>query len=485
LTVASAFLCGQEDNDLRLLDFSVVAVDDHGQPVNDLASGEFQVTDAGKRQQIAFFRHNDDKLRKIPVLGPNEFANRGEAGNKPVTLILFDLLNEKFGTRGVAANQIIRDLERVESADGLYLYLLTLEGRTFAVHGLTGPEGPTPERNVPWTREIKPLLDGALRDVLRTRPVDVEADVNFRVQITLDALNAIALQLSMFPGRKNVVWVTDGVPIELGPHRSDTGDFVDFTPLLRQLSEVFDRSGAAIYPVQQIMLGSPDALNGGTGIESSATLNELAGLTGGRPNGGKDIGAAVRQSVTDLRSSYQIGYYAQPRNWDSKFHKLRITCTRKGVRIQARSGYYAWQEPPGARAERAIDAAASTPFDAGEIGLRGTITPDSDNPQEVRLSLRIDANNIVLAQKGDQYTGQLRIAMVRYLSDGRTASSGIIPLDLHYSPTERDSSLKDGIGVAQDLTIEKGVNRLCFVVFDRGSNNIGSLTIPVNSTAGR
>lgn len=346
VTVFSGFLCGNEENDLRLLDFTVVAVDDQGRPVNDLTSGEFQVTDAGKRQQIAFFRHNDDKLRKAPVLGPDEFSNQGPAANKPVTLVLFDLLNERFSTRGVTANQIVHDLEKRESADGLYLYLLTVDGRLFAVHGLTGPERDIQaDENVPWTREIKPLLDGALREVLRLKPVDILVDVNVRVQATLNALDDIARQLSMFPGRKNVVWVTDGVPLALGPHRSDTGDFVDFTPQLRQLADVFDRYETAIYPVQQIMLGSPDNVGGGDGLESRATLEELADLTGGRPNGGKDIDAAIRQAVNDVRTSYQLGYYARSGNWDGKFHKLRITCTRKGVRIEARSGYYAWPSP--------------------------------------------------------------------------------------------------------------------------------------------
>jgi len=477
-------LRGDEPSENRLLDFTVVAVDDRGQPVNDLTSSEFQVTDAGKHQQIAFFRHNDDKLRQTPASGPNEFSNRTGVMVPHVTLVLFDLLNEKFATRGVSANQIIHDLGPVESADGLYLYLLTLDGRTFAVHGLAGPEGQTREGNeVPWTRQIKPLLDGALRDVLRFRPVDIAEDVNIRVQVTLNALDSIALQLSMFPGRKNVVWVTNGVPMVLGPHRSDTGDYVDFTPQLRQLAEVFDRYETAIYPVQQIMLGSPDSVGGGDGIESRATLEELAGLTGGRPSTGKDIAAAVRQAVTDVRTSYQLGYYAQPRNWDGKFHRLRITCTRKGVRIQARSGYYALQEPAGARTQRAIEAASSSGFDAAEIGIRGSVTPDPQNVQLVHLAGRIDANDVVLARDGDRYSGQLRLGLIGYQTDGRISNSTLVPIDIHYSAQERDRSFKEGIAFTRDVTLEKGVNRFRLIVFDRGSNTVGSLTMPVNATA--
>jgi hypothetical protein len=271
----------------------------------------------------------------------------------------------------------------------------------------------------------------------------------------------------------------------LGPHRSDTGDYVDFTPQLRQLAEIFDRYGTALYPVQQIMLGSPNNVGGGDGIESRATLEELAGLTGGRPNSGKDIAAAVRQAVTDVRTSYQLGYYAEPRNWDGKFHKLRITCTRKGVRIQARSGYYALQEPAGARAQRAIEAAATTGFDAAEIGIRGAAPPDPQDSRHVHLAGRVDANDVVFAQAGDRYSGQLRIALVQYQSDGRIANSTLTPIDLRFSAAERDRSYREGIPFAQDLTLEKDVNKLRLIVFDRGSNTIGSLTIPEAGAARR
>ena len=484
LTVALALLNGgDEQSENRLLDFAVVAVDGQGQPVNDLTSSDFQVTDAGKRQSIAFFRHNDGKLRQNQPLGPGEFSNRGGTSDPHVTLVLFDLLNERFATRGVSANQLVHDLGGVEAADSLYLYLLTVEGRLFAVHGLTNPESETRKDEAPWTRGIKPLLDDALRAVLRTRPVDI--DDNVRVQLTLNALDTIAGQLSRYPGRKNVVWVTDGVPIELGPRRSDTGDFVDFTPQLRLLSEVFDRSGAAIYPVAQIMLGSPDAIGGRGGVGSRATLDELAGLTGGRPTGSKDIAGAVRQAITDVRTSYQIGYYAPSRNWDSKFHKLRIACTRKGVHIQARTGYYAWPEPAGARAERAIEAAASTAFDAGEIGMRGALTTESRNASQAHLTVHIDANDVVLAQDGDRYSGELRVALIGYEPGGLMTRSAVIPIDLRYSGEQRDKSYKEGIDFAQDINLAKDVNKVRLIVFDRGANAIGSLTIPVNATAGR
>jgi hypothetical protein len=189
---------------------------------------------------------------------------------------------------------------------------------------------------------------------------------------------------------------------------------------------------------------------------------------------------AVRQAMRDLRSSYQIGYFPPEKNWNDKFHNLRVTCTRKGVLVQARTGYYAWQEAPGARADRAIGAAARGQFDAAEIGLRGTFERDPKNARQVKLAVRIAANDVTLVQEGGQYVGQLRLACVQYMPDGRATGSAIVPFDLHYDGAQRDRVLKEGIPFQQSVTLAAGVSRVRFIVFDRDSDMIGSLTMPVN-----
>jgi hypothetical protein len=117
--LALAFASAADQIEPRLVDLSVVAVDSGGQPVTDLAREEFQVVDAGKRQQIAFFRHNDGKLPQIPTLGSGEVSNGGRANAPHVTMVLFDLLNQRFYTRALTANQIVQELGDVEAADGL------------------------------------------------------------------------------------------------------------------------------------------------------------------------------------------------------------------------------------------------------------------------------------------------------------------------------------------------------------------------------
>jgi VWFA-related protein len=471
----------------QMVELNVVALDAKGQSVTDLTRDELRATDSNKPQTITFFRHRDDALATPPALGPNEVSNRGRDNVPRATMILFDMLNERFATRGGTANQLVHDLELLESADYVYLYCLTLDGRLMPIHGLPGPEGEDPQAGgAPWTRQIRPLLDRAMRTFTQNRPVN-DLDPVYRIRLTFAALNAAAGELARAPGRKSLVWLTDGVPIELGPNRTSDGQALDFTPQLRQMTETFDRAGVAIYPARQVMMGSPESMGGPgtTGLGSIDALAQFADLTGGRPDAGKDIGAAVRQAITDARTSYQVGYYPPESNWDDKFHKLRITCTRKGVKIQAKSGYYAWHEPAGARSQQAIASVIATTFDAAEIGLRASLSRNDKDPRRLHLTARFDAHDIAFVHEGDSYKAELRYSILAFAPSSRPMIGPVTPLDLQLTQQDRDKALEEGILIQQDLGLSADIARVRLAVFDRRSNAIGSVTVAIPALARR
>jgi VWFA-related protein len=463
----------------QMVNLNVVALDNRGQPITDLRPEELRITDAGRPQTIAFFRHRDESLAPPAALALNEVSNRGRGNVPRATMILFDMLNERFGTRGAAANQLIHDLESLESADYVYLYVLTLDGKLLPVHGMPGAGEEASDGGAPWTRDAKQIVDRAMRSFSQLRPVD-DLDPVYRVRITYAALNAAAGELARAPGRKSLVWVTDGVPLELGPGATWNGESIDFTPQLRQMSEAFDRANVSIYPVRQVMLGSPAGMGGPgtTGIQSIDTLSQFAELTGGRPDAGKDIGAALRQAITDARTSYQVIYAPPEANWDEKFHKLRVTCTRKGVRLQAKTGYYAWREPSGARTEQAIASATSTTFDAAEVGLRAAIS-NRDKDHTVRLNANIDARDVAFVADGDAFKPELRYAIIAYAPGREPAIGPAAPLEPRLDQAARDKALRDGIPIAQNLSLSPETEKIRLVIFDRGSNAVGSVTLPV------
>lgn len=179
--------------------------------------------------------------------------------------------------------------------------------------------------------------------------------------------------------------------------------------------------------------------------------------------------------MNDLKFYYQIGYDVPANYWDNKFQKLRVTSKRKGLRIQAKRGYYAWKAARS-HTQSAFTAAAAAPFDAEEIGPRATVSADAEEDGSQLVHLRIEAQDIALAQEGDRYTGHLRIMSVGHLPNGLIQSSPVTHLDIDYTTVERDQALRDGITVAEKLNASQGENRFRVMVFDRGSNAVGSIS---------
>jgi VWFA-related protein len=466
----------------KLETFSIAAVDQHGNPVDDLSNSDLRVFENGKPQQIVSFRHIDTRTRLRTPLAAHEYSNRAFGSVGHATVILFDLLNERLDARGPAWNELVHSLDQLESADGLYLYLLTMNGRLFPVHGLPDPENPAPQETEPWTRHAKPLLDQSMRAVLMARPVDIWIDD--RIRMTYTVLGGLASRLAGVPGRKNIVWITHGVPISLSPAVTGT-DFIDYTPILRQLSEKLDRMHVSIYPVQQIppgmaMQGTAEAQHTGLGDED--TLQEFARYTGGRANASNSIGDAIRQAVNDTQTGYQIAYVpTAPR--DGKFHKLKIACARKGVRIQVKEGYYAWpqQQFTEDAEQQALRAAMTAPMDASEIGLRATLA--RQGAQAADLTMRVDAADLQLRQEAGQYTGELKFIMGAIEASGSAQASSVATLNIKLTPAQHDEALQKGLAFHQAIAIPDSVEKVRLAVVDSGSGALGSITVPVKEIA--
>ena len=358
-----------------------------------------------------------------------------------------------------------------------------MDAKLYPVYGLPNPEkdiGAPP--TAPWTRQIKPLLDQAMNAVFRTRLINI--DIDTQVRLTYASLGSLAARMAAIPGRKNIVWITHGVPISLAPSNTLLQS-IDYTQLLRDLSERLDRANVSIYPVQQI---PPGMASQGTqearysGMGSQDTLQEFARYTGGPSNGSIDIRTAVHQAMNDARTSYQIGYYPTPANWDGKSHKVHVTCDRKGVRVQTKEGYYAWAEQPFAEQDQrdAIDAAVSAQFDTAEIGLRATLSRDAKNARATRLHLRIEPADVSLVRDGSRYSGHLMIKEATFKADGGAGPSKTLAINLRLTPEQHEGVMNAGVTVSDDLELAEGVQSLRVVVLDSTSNAIGSITIPVS-----
>ena len=462
----------------KLVNLNVVALDNHDEPVTDLTAADLQVTDAGKPQPIVFFRHNDERLQPQSTLAAGEFSNRVGVRQAHPTVILFDRFNDSIGPSAAAMNELGHALEKMEAGGGdLYLYFLTKQMKLYPVRPLPGADSAT-AKPLPdtWTHDGRSLIEAANNATfgLRTPGLD---EGQLIIQ-TYQAVANMAAQMAELPGRKNIIWITHGVPIVI---RDVGGQPFDFTPYLRRLCAELDRANVALYPVQltppgMAMSSQPEAAHSGLG--SAETLDQFAQLTGGRANANGDFGNVIRQAMIDARTSYQIAYEPPDTNWDGKFHKLRVTTKRKGVKLQSKTGYYAWAGQ-AADEQEAVGAVVGSPADAAEIGLKVTAARSSTDPLLVHFKARIEGGDVAILQEGEQYTTALSLTVAAYNDQGQVQAGKPIPLDLKLTVAERDQALKAGITYDKDVRLGAPVRKVRVLVLDSRLGTAGSVTIPV------
>jgi hypothetical protein len=281
--------------------------------------------------------------------------------------------------------------------------------------------------------------------------------------------------MRLLPGRKNLVWVTHGLPI-VGASISEQGR-VDFTNPLRRACEALEREQIVVYPVGESVNGAGAPM----ATESQQTLEEVSSLTGGRKYGSGEGADAIRQAMLDSRANYQIGYYAAEEKPDGKHHKLRVVCARKEVRLQTEQGSYAMLavNRPADVEHSTFQNAISSPFDATEIGIRGSIAADPATGQNLRLEIRIDPADLLLHQAQDRRTGKVSLLFAAYEAAGLGGTGAPIPIDISLTPVQYEAALHDGIEFHQPIRIGESIRKVRAIVVDAELGAVGSVTIPI------
>lgn len=416
----------------RLVKVNFIAANNKGAPITDLAVADLRLREDGHPRQIAFFR----------------FAGGSHAAP---TVVVLDRWNERFTTTATSWTEVRDGLKAVKPGDPVYLYFIGPKGDLVPIRPIPGPEDdPNPNAATAQRRMIDGL-DRAMRDLQGLRDMDA-TDPFYRANLTFRDLGALRSQLAAIAGRKNLIWVTHGIPLNLA---DEAGDWVDFTPQMRNLAVAFNQSQIAIYPVDQSSQGAGADPVG----QAHQGLELLASLTGGRWWSSDSSREAIPASVADGRSYYTVAYYSTVEEKDKKFHKIRLESDRKGIRFLARDGFEGAAPDPGPEAseEAAFRAALSSPLEAGEIAVTpGNITRD---PQTniVHVELRVNPADVLL----DEHQRA-------HLSILKSGASEPMRVDVNVTPK--------GITITENVTAEKGATERYFV-YDRSLRAIGSVTV--------
>lgn len=464
LALACIPLLAQSDTPQRRVILNLIATTNKGEPVTDLQSSEIHLKDEGKPRALDFFDF-DGSRRENPAAS-GQFVNRAEI---PPTVILFDRWNEQLLTTASAWNDIAKAFEGLEKVDRIYCYFLTNHGDLYPVRPLPPLDSdPNAEQSISPS-QLHAMLDAAVVKLNGLRNVDA-LDPLKRINVTFTMLDKLGTQMATASGRKNLIWVTHGVPLVV----RQPGGPIDFTSAVQRFSASANRAGISIYAVDQSAQG---AGADPTGL-SRATLQLVASLTGGRWLASGNAGEALDSALADARGTYRIAYSSSYRPDDKKEHKIHLESTRKNIRLLTIEGYIgnAPELDPSTWEDASFSAQTHSPFDATDIRLRVSMTRDPSG--SAHFDIHVNPSDVLMIQDNGAYHGRIAVSMSIFAGNSYKGSTKAQPTDLNLTADQWKQAQQQGIVLTQDANLASAT-RVRVTVYDDGTHALGSVTIPL------
>ena len=448
-----------------LMHLNPVVLDASGQPVTDLTAADFKIVDNGKAESIYFF-HKPDVGPAAP-LAPLERTNRPGGVQPHTTAILFDMINLVDSDRLENWKALDKSVPQLESGENIYFYVLNLEGGLIPIH----PIGPKSADDKTWPQNFAAAFDKVMKASSHGRPVQFGAED--QVKKSFKALEDIAVQLSQFPGRRDILWVTNGITTVADPHLPNcNGDWVECTLYVPHLAVTLANAGVAVDPYSFIGDINPDV---------NYNVDQMTLLTGGHFYFRQEIRDVLKEVAEKAVNAYTIDYDPSSENWDRKWHHLHLTCERKGVKVQVRERYYALPDTRSVadRMKAVLIGALTSPTDLSQIGLRAKFGPLEGGKPGVHMDVTINAADIFAREEG----GKFKSAVYFVISD-RSAGEPIgQPVLLNLSPEltaeQHAAVLKQGLPFSQDHPLTDAVHFVRVILLDQNTNAVGAITFPV------
>ncbi|MGH9411792.1 MAG: VWA domain-containing protein [Vicinamibacterales bacterium] len=374
-----------------LVEVDAVVLDKKGNFVSGLKPDDVTVLENGKPQQIQQFYMVTHSFGNAPGAPVSQYDAEADFHAHRVFVLLFDeggLANDSMMRAKQGAEAFVHDQMGPEDAGGVYV-----NGAMF--HGLLTADKSELYAGI---RAVKPAFDNRQKllapfrdfpqidsetDALRisdgsqevkadmaaddchkdpadcqyaggieqvTGAIQQKSDMYVRqarvmTNATLKSLETVAQGLGRLPGRKTVVFITEGFFTE------------EVRSSLERIAGEAARNGVTFYSIDargmvNHMTANPDVL---TQDPARSTLfdtgedgpNMLTGITGGfMVRNIDDMSRAFGLIVRDTSTYYVIGYAPENATMDGKFRKIEVKTRVPNVKIRARTGYLAVDLPP-------------------------------------------------------------------------------------------------------------------------------------------
>jgi VWFA-related protein len=411
---------GSEKAGVTAVLVDVVVRDNHGVPVRDLQQSDFQIIEEGAPQTVGSFTaiFEDATAAVAPTSVQPAAAAPAPVAPKPalappVTALVFDRLNPEARQLAVqAAKKYFGDAKEAPSYFGVFgidlafttyapftkdaaalrKALDTVESRASTTFGIDK------ERRADASRAAASSQQSADSAIAGAGPgggstgsapgAAALAQMGARMlesfesmerdeqgYTTVNGLFAVIGALRSLPGRKSVVFFSEGVSIPPAVQRLFLG-VIDSANRANVSIYTMDAAGLRAHS-QQADIGETINAAGDVGLNANATgrrgstnapltkaleknedvlrqdahtgLDELAQGTGGQLfENTNNLRSGFNRIESDLRNYYLIGYTPSNATYDGKFRKIEVKVNRPGLTVAARKGYFAVRDTGGA-----------------------------------------------------------------------------------------------------------------------------------------
>jgi VWFA-related protein len=375
----------------ELVEVDAVVLDKHGNFVSGLTPGEITIYENGKPQTISQFFMVTHDLGLTEGSVASEYADQAQYGAHRVFVMLFDeahLANDSLARVKAGAEAFVEEMFGAGDAGGVFLNggmykgRLTVDKRELLAgiravqpafenrQGILAPFREWPRINSEvdaariseGAREVTDALGraacqedpqacagegglGNVENLIQQKARLYVRQARMMTSRTIQNLETVARGLAKIPGRKTVVFMTEGFFVE------------DSRGELGHVAAQAARSGITIYSIDgrgliNSMATNPDVTrmerarvtSFDTGEDGPTILTE--GTGGFMVRNIDEIKRGFGLIVRDTSTYYVIGYQPDNPNMDGKIRKIEVKANRPVVKVRARKSYAAVKLPP-------------------------------------------------------------------------------------------------------------------------------------------
>lgn len=464
----------------RLVVVDVVALDRKGEPVTDLTAGDFTVTEENVEQKIRIFNFQGSPEKQgapaalVSVMPPpNRITNLPRfKTDSTLTVLLLDGINVTAVNQKYAHAEMLKFLEKLPAGQPIAVYAMGSKLRLlqdFTADPTALKETIKKAKDLPHAVRaessnaldlppgaLEQMPDAMLQSVLRFGQDQAINQLDQRIGLTLEQLDALARNLAGYPGRKNLIWISEAFPAffmpantTVGPTNNPGSDpaqaFIKSNQSqIDHTADLLSNAQIAVYPIDAAAINNRDSYSslsntdsngqylgrstlgmGRVGVGSQqaneidqaaeasmdahSTMNSVADQTGGKAfYNTNDIDRAIRDSLKDGSTYYTLGYYPENKTWDGRFRRIAVKVNRPGVKLHYRQGFFAVEPKDYLKRDPrllALDLNAAldinNPIATGLPFQAVVLPPSTQNGNKVQINFGIDPHAITFDLKDD------------------------------------------------------------------------------------